>query len=254
MKKFLLFMGLIFYAFLISKAQEVLEKQYRAAVQYFIQCVKNNDVKALANKVIYPMPRPYPLPPIKDKQDFIRHYHEIFDDSLRNVIIHSDVVHDWSTAGFRGIMLNNGLLWLDYDGSLEVINRLSAAERKQRQQLIEEDRKNLCPALADFYKPVIVMKTDKYKFRIDQMKDGTYRFAMWNADEPMSQKPLEIIPNGKFNIEGSEGNKIYIFKTDNYEYDCFVNSYYEGPGTGSLLIYDKDNKEIYRGDAKVTGY
>ncbi len=250
MKKITFITILLFVNFL---ANGQLNKKYQAVVKKFINCIKTNNINKLKTMVIYPLPRVYPLPPVKNKQDFVKRYNNIFDDSLKNIIIKSNIDNDWSDVGFRGIMLNNGLIWIDYDGNLMSITILSKTERKKRKKLIDEDRHNINKSLKNFIAPVIIMNTQKYKIRIDKISNNSYRLALWPFDSSMKNNPDIVIKNGDYRIEGSEHNEIYSFKKDNYEYECFINSYYEGSGKGSFVIY-KNNDIIYNEDAKINGY
>src|SRR3954467_6523944 len=55
----------------------------------FITCFKQKDRKALSEKVAYPYYVEYPLPLIKNRQEFLNRFNEVFDDSLIKVIVAS---------------------------------------------------------------------------------------------------------------------------------------------------------------------
>jgi len=197
-----------------------LSREQQIAILQFIEAVKNNDSERVLSGVTYPFNRLYPLPDVKDKPDFLRRYHEILDDSLRSVIVRSVPSEDWADMGWRGLMLHNGLVWLDDKGSLMSINNLSDAERTQRNRLIIHEKNALHPSVRDFMSPLHLFKTKKFSIRIDEMPDGSLRYASWNVRAKAGEKPDLIIPFGKYLPEGSGGNLRYVFTNGDYTYEC----------------------------------
>src|ERR1043165_2254169 len=100
-------------------------------VSDFIECIKYQNKEKLASKINFPLSREYPIPDIKNEQEIIKRYSEVFDDSLSKIIVNSQPSKDWSAVGWRGIMLLYGLVWLDYDGSLIAINYQSKIEEQK---------------------------------------------------------------------------------------------------------------------------
>ena len=76
--------------FKLSSAQE-LKKEEQDAVQTFIDCIESKDIEKLTTIVKFPLKRSHPIPAIKNGTEFLKRYEEIFDDSLINMIIKSDV-------------------------------------------------------------------------------------------------------------------------------------------------------------------
>jgi len=129
---------LILFLFVYNSclAQE-LKKEYQDVVLTFINYIKDNNTEKLKTLTSYPLKRAYPLSSIHDEIEFIKRYNEVFDDSLKSKIIESNLKKDWSSVGWRGIMLNNGTLWLDYDGKLLAVNYQSNFEQIKKAKLIE---------------------------------------------------------------------------------------------------------------------
>src|SRR5437879_3942031 len=100
------FFALLIFGFQFSQAQE-LKKEYQIPISNFIECVKKDKKEAIAEMIAYPFERAYPIPPIKNKQEFIKRYNEIFDNRLITIIINSTPATDWSEVGWRGIMLHH---------------------------------------------------------------------------------------------------------------------------------------------------
>jgi hypothetical protein len=105
-----------------------LEVKYHKVVVDFIDCIKNQKKEELASKVSFPLKRKYPLPEIRTRQAFLSRYNEIFDEHLIAIIVNSKPNVNWSAVGWRGIMLRNGDLWLNYDGSLLAINSFGSTK------------------------------------------------------------------------------------------------------------------------------
>lgn len=241
-------MNLFLYCFVLvlsvsaSSAQN-LNREKQTAILQFIEAVKNNDSERVLSGVTYPFNRLYPLPDVKDKPDFLRRYQEIIDDSLRSVIVRSAPTDDWSDMGWRGLMLHNGLVWLDDTGSLMSINNLSDAERTQRNRLIIHEKNALHPSVRDFMSPLHLFETKKFSIRIDEMPDGSLRYASWNVNAPPGDKPSLIIPSGRCTPEGSGGNLRYVFTNGDYTYECSFFAISDANHlTASLSVFHQDKK------------
>lgn len=199
-----------------------LDKKYLHIVNDFIAAVKNEKIEKLSTKISYPLERAYPIPAIENRQEFIRRYKEVFDDDLVKKILSSKPSTDWDAVGWRGIMLLNGELWLDYDGKLSSVNHQSNFEAKEKARLIALEKTELHPSIKKFEQPVIILETSKYRIRIDDLGNNNYRYASWPIKSKMNGKPKLVLTNGKWIPDGSGGNHHYEFKSGNYLYTCFI--------------------------------
>lgn len=237
-----IFLLLIFFT---SKLYcQELEQQHRPVVDEFITAVKSKNFSSnIAVLVSYPLKREYPLHSIDDEKQFGYECEIIFDAKLRDLIIKS-TYKDWSAVGWRGIMFNNGLVWLDYDGKVIAVNYQSHNEKKKRGELIKSIKQNRYPSVNTFSEPITEFSTNKHFICIDKMADGTYRYITWPAASKISNKPSLVITGGKIEIQGSGGNHSYIFKNGDYTYECQIIILGEDDGPlGYLKVYKKD-KEI----------
>ena len=228
-----------------------LKKENFEIVKTFVDCIKSNDIKKLKTLIDYPLRREYPLSDIKNELEFKEQYNKIFDDSLRTIIISSNIEKDWSAVGWRGIMLNNGILWLDYDGRLISVNYQSNFERDKRNKLIDKDKKTISERLKYFEEPILIIETKKFKIRIDKLNNGKYRYASWSIDSKMSKKPDLIIKDGNWIPEGSGGNHRYEFINGDYKYNCVINvlgTEYTPPA--ELIVFHND-KEILKESGQI---
>ena len=130
---------LVFYSSFLN-AQD-LKPEYQKFISKFILEVKNGDKEAIAKRIKFPFKRDYPIPSVKGKADFVKRYNQIFDKVLIDKITKSDPAKDWSEMGWRGIMLNQGDLWIDTDGKIISINNQSAEELKLKNELIAKQKK-----------------------------------------------------------------------------------------------------------------
>lgn len=248
MKKILI-VTFIFLSFKFGVAQET-HKDYQKVVSSFIDCIKNADKTKLSTQISFPLKREYPIPSIKNAREFIDRYDEIFDENFITKIINSDPETDWGTVGWRGIMLFNGDLWLDTDGKLTAVNYQSEVEKKIKVKLLKNDKINLHHSLAEFEKPVLIIETNKFKIRIDELENGNFRYASWPIDSKMTEKPSLILTKGMQFFEGSGGNHRYEFENGIYKYICRIEAMGR-PVTAELKVY-KGEKEILSQAGKLT--
>lgn len=243
---------LLLTLYFFSAFSQTMPAEYQKLVADFITRVKQQDKEGLSQKVIFPLRRQYPLPPIKNKQEFLNRYNEVFDETLLNSIVSSTPDKDWSKMGWRGLMLRNGQLWLSEEGKLIAVNYQSDLESKKRAVLIEKERSLVHASLKDFKQPVCLLETGKFRIRVDEMNDGTYRYASWSIKNKQSDKPDLIIENGEFIPEGTGGNHRYEFKNNGYVYNCSVivlGADLNGPP--AELIISKGEKEILNQPATI---
>ncbi len=221
-----------------------LKKDDQELVLDFIDCIKMGKKEKIANMISYPFDRQYPIPSIKNKQSFLNRFNEIFDDSLKQMIIKSNPATDWSDVGWRGIMLNHGDLWLDFEGRLIWVNYQSRFEKTFMEKLIKNDKANIHSSLYNFKRPICILETSKFRIRIDDLDNDNYRYVSWPINKSMMDKPDMVLENGELAVEGTGGNHSYKFKNADYIYEC------------SIIVMGEDNSPpamltIYKGDKEV---
>lgn len=180
------------------------QTKYDKIIREFIQNVKENNVEAIAENIQYPFYREYPIPPINSEEEFIRRYSQIFDDSLRQLIVRSNIHKDWDAMGWRGIMLINGVLWLNYGRGLLSVNYQSDFEKKLWERIVKKMKSKLYPSLREFKEPVLFMITKSFKIRIDYLGNSKYRYASWSVDETQSDEPDLVLTSDKIEYMEAE--------------------------------------------------
>lgn len=228
-----------------------LSKEQQVSVATFIDCIRLENKKKLARKISFPLYREYPIPSIKNSKDFLLRYHEVFDDKLTNMIVNSKPANDWSTVGWRGIMLSHGMIWLDYDGKLIAVNYQSKYEERKKSELIRLDKSRLHESVKDFEKPVKILETAKYRLRIDMLGEGNYRYASWPLKSNMRDKPEVVIKNGKYIPDGTGGNHSFEFQNGEFKYVCEIIVMSHIRSAPAYLKIYKGSKEILSQKATI---
>ncbi len=239
------FLLLVLLAFSFVDAQdEELDASKKANVSNIISLFKRNNVNDISNMISYPLQREYPIPDIKNKKEFRQRFSEVFDKILIGQIARSKTAQ-WTEVGWRGIMLDNGLVWIDsYSGKILAVNYKSPFEKNLREKLIQKEKENVHISLKKFEIPVYKMKTKQYLIRIDEISDGKYRYASWKAGSKENTPPDIILNNGKLDFLGSGGNNVITFTSGNYTYKVYRNIITEENGAEATLEVEKDGQII----------
>ena len=99
----------------------------------------------------------------------------------------------------------------------------------------------------------VIIKTKKFKIRIDKQPNGNYLYQSWGANTKITAKPSMIISDGELIPDGSGGNYYYEFNNNNYSYKVYrnylTNSATKPPYT--LVVTDIDGKTLVRQDGRV---
>lgn len=231
--------------------QPDLNDEQTERVKTIIALFKENNIDKISNKINYPLYREYPIPPIKDKEAFKQRFNEVFDSILIDKIANSKL-EQWSAVGWRGVMLDNGMVWLGYsDAIITAVNYESDFEKKLREALIAKDKENLHPSLKTLVSPTYKIQTKKYHIRIDELTNYKYRYASWKMGEKESSKPDIILTDGEKVFEGSGGNHVFTFVNEHYTYKVY-RTMIENPKMTEIRLYImKDGQEILKEDGKL---
>ena len=96
-------------------------KEYKITnVKNIVALFNEIDINKISDKIKFPLYRKYPLPPIKNKKEFRKRFNEVFDDSLCIKIANSDN-DQWTYMGWKGIMLDNGIVWMESNSEGRII-------------------------------------------------------------------------------------------------------------------------------------
>jgi len=203
----------------------------------------------IADLIYYPLRREYPLKDVKDKNDFIKRFDDIFDKVFLDKVAKSKI-GDWSEVGWRGIMFDNGTLWIDDDGKIVTVNYQSSKEKQHLSIAIQADKNQLPKSLQDFEKPAYLIFTKNYKIRIDEKAEGIYRYAAWKIKNTKSEPDITI-ENGAREFQGSGGNHTITFKNNGYTYVVSINVIGSADDPDATLEVLKEDKTILTEDGKI---
>lgn len=224
-------------------------KDYTKVVKGFISNVKSKNVSRLSENTFYPLRRELPLPAVENSEDFTERFSEIFDATLIEMIAASDPKTDWDPVGSRGIMLNNGSVWIDYSGRLTAVNYESEVEKIKRLKLQERIKLNLHSSVMEFEKNMLEMETEGYRLRVDDLGNYKFRLAMWRSPSQTNEEPSDIAYDGERIFDGSGGNHRYLFKSGNNSYEVHVTPLgVKYPAT--FVLFDEEMMKTEQGALK----
>ena len=99
----------------------------------------------------------------------------------------------------------------------------------------------------------VIIKTKKFKVRIDKQPNGNYLYQSWGANTKITAKPAMIISNGELIPDGSGGNYYFEFNNNGTLYQVWRNyltaSAKKAPYT--LIVIDGNGKTLVRQDAQI---
>lgn len=187
------------------------EYQLRA-VREFQEDVRSGDRERIAAHFSFPFELGYPLPEIRDRDDFLARYDLLFDKDIEEEIASTRA---WDEIGWRGIACNNGwMLWGDtYENKFIVssFNTHTDAYMKALQEEVDRQRERVHPSLRDYDRPLVVARTDTLIFRVDRMRQGGLRLAFWKDGKSMTDRPDYVNNDGFRSQEGSLGYPDWLF-------------------------------------------
>ncbi len=213
----------IVIALFFSSSSFAVDKKYHDDIYPIISAFKDLNKSDISTLIIYPLNRQSPIPSIKNKEELIDRFDEVFDIELIDLIANSDLDKDWRMMGWRGIMLSNGKLWLNSNGKIKSINYQTSKDKELKVSLIAKQKQALHSSISVYVEPILEWKTAKFHIRIDNVGDSNYRYASWNIGKQTTDKPDLVLFKGQRVFEGSGGNHHYSFTNGNYIYRCYVN-------------------------------
>lgn len=249
--KFRLLLLIVLVSQIYFSQSETLDESKIANIKNVIDLFKQKNTEEISQNVNFPLRREYPIPEIKNKEQFKLRFNEVFDKILINKIANSKL-SQWSEVGWRGIMLDNGDIWIDSnEGKIIAVNHQSDFEKKRRTDLINKEKENIHSSLKSFESPTYKIKTKKYLIRIDELKNKKYRYASWKINEKESSKPDLILNNGELEFQGSGGNHVITFTSGNYVYKVYRNILSEENTPDITLEVEENEKTILHQDGTL---
>lgn len=220
-------------------------------IKKFILLFKKNETEEIVKRISYPLVRDFPIPAIQNEVEMNTYFDEVFDESLKTEIAKS-TPSDWSQVGWRGIMLNQGVVWLSDDATtITGINYRSKKADERYSKLIEAQKAAVHTSIAEFKRPIFTSITASYMIRIDETTEGVFRYVSWKAGQKQSEKPELVLNKGSVEYSGSGGNCVYIFRSGKYIYRVFRNVMGEGYDKAVTLSVEKEGMVILKEDGDL---
>ncbi|MGX5685271.1 hypothetical protein ACWKWW_11945 [Chryseobacterium cucumeris] len=99
----------------------------------------------------------------------------------------------------------------------------------------------------------VIIKTKKFKIRIDKQPNGKYLYQSWNANAKITAKPSMIISDGELIPDGTGGNYYIEFSNEGHSYQIWRNYLTDSPKKApyTLVVNDANDREIVRQDGYV---
>ena len=147
------------------------------------------NTKALVSMMDFPIRRKYPLHDIKDANDFIQRFDEIFDKGFRERITRKESA-EWYNHGYRGYCYGkSGDLWV-YD-KFYLIDYYSPQEQSRYEQLVKKEMGSLHESLRENgWRPYCCFRMDNGGIvRVDYARRKEYRAENVHIDKQAQGAP-----------------------------------------------------------------
>lgn len=99
----------------------------------------------------------------------------------------------------------------------------------------------------------VIIKTKKFKIRIDKQPNGKYLYQSWVANAKITSKPNMIISDGELVPDGSGGNYYFRFLNKGFTYEVWRNYLTDSASKApyTLSVTDENDKQIVNQDGFV---
>ena len=99
----------------------------------------------------------------------------------------------------------------------------------------------------------VIIKTKKFKVRIDKQPNGNYLYQSWGANTKITAKPSMIISNGELIPDGSGGNYYFEFNNNGTLYQVWRNDLTASAKKAAytLVVIDGNGETLVRQDAQI---
>ncbi|MBU2865221.1 hypothetical protein KO489_15300 [Reinekea forsetii] len=232
----------------VNELQEQFSDDHKKFVQsgipYIISAFRQGSPECIASVFSFPYSMPNPLESIKSQREMVERLPEVVDETIRLKVAQSDI-DDWSTMGWRGSMLENGIIWVAESGVIFGVNQETEESKRKVAQILEAQKAHLHPSLHDFKAPILSWNSSRFNIRVDEIEGDKYRYAVWKGSEPQSSKPDLILNNGQYyRSGGSKSYPEYQFRNGKYIY-TIVQSWTPNWPDGKIgqLIVEKENSD-----------
>lgn len=210
-------------------AQNVIASIQTDKIASLIRVIRTGNRRQIVGLIQYPLQREYPLKSISSQQECLERFDEVFDKPFLEEVASCNLHDDWREMGWRGIMFQDGSLWLDSDYKILSVNHETKDTKRLKAAAIAQQKLRLPNSLRDFDQPELEWTTPLYIVRVDR-KGEDHRLAVLDVKSPT--KILRVLHHGEFHFNGtmgayfidwqSEGRTYRIYSGIANEEDCYL--------------------------------
>ena len=133
---------------------------------------------------------------------------------------------------------------LPYRGCYSLTDRYDVYQWDGRQFVSKGQQAGywLHPSLHDFMMLRQTLVTPDHNVRIDEMADGSFRYASWPKDSAMTAQPEIVVEGGSYD----QGTHCYLFGNDGYTYIVADLTDEDFDDEDIALVIKKDGKSVLR--------
>jgi hypothetical protein len=202
------------------------------------EALKAKNRQAVAALITYPLSREAPLPPIKNRKEFLAHWDEYFDATSTAKVLAADA----EQFGWRGIALTDGIVWFAH-GRVLSINLDTSASIQAGKEARSRDSQGLYPSAKTYDSIAFQCRTKEFQVRT-QYHGKDLRYFAWKNGTPLSTKPELALTHGVYDPQGTGGNYNLIFKNSDYTYQLEVGHFLCGEDCNDYLRVLNGTKTI----------
>ncbi len=206
------------------------EKEYKIrlelALQEFIDAFKTNRKDKIAGVISFPYDMS-PLNPIQNEQEMIKHFDEVFTDSVIKLFANS-TISEWKEVASGRFNHDNIPVLVDnyYAGSERYYEGLRISKIyietpqfiQEKEKVIQREKKTLHESIQKFSTPLKVFNTPDYRYRIDEVGEDL-RLSIWNSTQLWNEKPKLIVHEGIWEYDETTNEiNVFYFKTNEKVY------------------------------------
>lgn len=202
----------------IAQNRAPISEDRQHQIDTIAELVRNDRINELADRILFPIRRPNPIPNLKTKEDFILYYPILFDSAFKAKLTNTKFDRSNTIDRDDGFGLLLGDIWLIDDGRIMTINYNSQNEEKLQIALHQELENKMHSSVSDWKSNVLVCETDKFLIRIDYIENNELRYISWTKPKKINEKPDLILLDGNQEFHGTAGGITYRFKSGEWVY------------------------------------
>jgi len=236
--------NILFIIIIFTLSAYSIDDFFKPNIQKFIEMIKNDERYKLAENINYPLKRKFPVPNIRNSFEFLARYDEIFDSTTLEMIINSNLEHNWKEEfPFKSKFSKSGHeVILDAEGRLKYISSNTELELKIKTNFLDSLKSIIYHELNNIEDIVLEASTRKHYILLYHLSG--FNIAIWNKNISISEKPEYIFYNGI--TLSNDGNDSHLFWSLDKKNKCDINL-----ENGFKVSHIGKNLRIYINNKKI---